>query len=168
MAELVKICACGHANPATANYCEACPLMLSGIRAIDPDAPPPIEEPAAAQPAAPAAEADEIRLVLLQNQNVTVTVKPGQTVGARGRSLKPDVVVSGVPEEDYISGQHARFLKHGPDWYVQHAGHTNFIEVDGVRVESDADEVAIRDGSLVRLAKTEFVVRFPQAGEHEA
>ena len=159
MAELVKICPrCHHHNPDTVNSCESCPSTLAGVPAEDPDAP---EEASPAQlpPVLPGiAGADSLRLELAEDPSRVFVVRAGQTLGAPDHEGAPDVVLAGVPKEDYISGRHVMVLRDGPDWFVKHLGRTNYIVVDGVRY-SDAAEVPIREGTSLFLTYTEFIVR---------
>lgn len=165
MAELVKICPrCLFHNPDTVNSCLRCPSSLAGVEATDPDAPvlpdehvTPVTE-GGPDHATDLATATALRLELAADPTRGFVVLAGQTVGAPGHAERPDVPLAGVPDEDYISGRHARVLRHGSDWFVQHLGQTNFIVVDGAR-HDERDEVPVHAGSSVFLTYTEFIVR---------
>ena len=94
-------------------------------------------------------------LELLDDPSVRFAVAEGQTVG---RTEKADIMLRGVPKLDWISGAHAKFLRRGEQWYVQHIAQTNFIRVDGEQYQGQ-QEVAIYDGSILVLSLTAFRVK---------
>lgn len=153
---------CHHLNPLTANFCEGqgCVASLVGARIVDLDAPLEAPNTASDPPGGSGdalAAADVLSFHLAEDPGRVFRVAPGQTLGAPGHSEEPDVPLAGVPGEDYISGRHLRVLRRGPDWFVQHVGHTNYIVVDGTRYEG-RNEVRVRAGSSVFLTETEFVI----------
>ncbi len=137
---LVKYCpVCGAENSRYAAYCASCgDADLSTV---------PVE------PRRPAASA--VVLESVRDPRVSFTVQDGQTVG---RTDLADVVVTGVPDLDAISRKHARFVRQGSRWFVQHVGETNFIRVDGVPY-AGKEQVEIREGSVLALTLAEFRVR---------
>jgi hypothetical protein len=100
---------------------------------------------------------DSIELVLVSNPSVRFSIRAGQTVG---RASKADVIVSGVPDLEYISRAHARFIQRRAQWYVQYIAEGNSVTVDGVESRDDA-EIAIYDQSIVVLSFTAFTVKIP-------
>ena len=108
----------------------------------------------APSPAAAAAES-HLAIELLDDPSFRFTIRAGQTVG---RTEKADIILAGVPKLDWISGAHARFLRRGEQWYIQHIGATNFIKVDGEMFQGP-QEVPIHDGSILLLSLTSFRVR---------
>ncbi len=170
---MVKHCPlCGAENSRLAPFCTACgdadlsTVPVEPVRGGVPATPP---EPATA-PAHlgggsetcrvevdPVACADTCVIELLEDPQVRFTVRPGQTVG---RTNKADIVLTGVPNLEWISGAHARFSKRGDQWYAQHIGQTNFIRVDGETYEGK-EEVAIYDNSVLLLSLSAFRVRLP-------
>ncbi len=136
---LVKYCPiCGAENSRYSPFCESCgDADLSTV---------PLE--------AKRQDASFCVLELCDNPEVSFTVSDGQVVG---RTDKADVVLEGVPNLEYISGRHARFLKRGEEWFVQHVGETNYIEVNGCRYV-DREEVAICDGASLVISMTPFRV----------
>jgi hypothetical protein len=96
---------------------------------------------------------------LVENPSVRFCIRAGQTVG---RSETADVALNDVPNLEYISKIHVRFLKRGTQWYAQHIGDTNFIKVDGRRYEG-REEVAIYDNSILVLSLTTFRVTLTEA-----
>jgi ribosomal protein L40E len=94
-------------------------------------------------------------LEVLENPALAFTIRPGQTVG---RAAKADVVLTGVPNLEYISRAHARFLQRGEQWFVQYVAEGNFIKVDGEEYTGD-DEVALYDGSIIVLSLTSFRIK---------
>lgn len=99
-------------------------------------------------------------LELLDDPTVRFAVTEGQTVG---RTEKADIILSGVPKLDWISGAHAKFLRRGDQWYVQHIAQTNFIRVDGEQYTGQ-QEVALYDGSILVLSLTAFRVKSENSG----
>ena len=93
-------------------------------------------------------------LELLDDPTVRFAITEGQTVG---RTEKADIILRGVPKLDWISGAHAKFLRRGDQWYVQHIAQTNFIRVDGEQYQGQ-QEVALYDGSILVLSLTAFRV----------
>jgi pSer/pThr/pTyr-binding forkhead associated (FHA) protein len=155
MAGIVKVCpCCGHHNEDTANWCEKCPSTLAGADRIDPDAVEPSPEPPGSQDPAPV-----LRLELASDPARAFSLRSGQTLGARDHAERPDVVVTDVPDEDFISGRHLAAVRHGQDWFVRHVGRTNYIVVDGKQHSDSAEEIPVRDGSSLFLTYTEFIVR---------
>lgn len=114
------------------------------------EAPPDAVPETAAAPVVPA-----VILELLDDPSVRFAVEEGQTVG---RTEKADILLRGVPNLDWISGAHARFLRRGTQWYVQHIAQTNFIRVDGDQYRGQ-EEVAVYDGSILVLSLTAFRVK---------
>ena len=102
-----------------------------------------------------ASPAAQLQLELVDDASMRFPVADGQTVG---RTPKADVVLSGVPKLDWISGAHARLFRRGAQWYVQHIAQTNFIKVDGETYKG-TEEVALYDGSILVLSLTAFRVR---------
>lgn len=159
MAEVVfvKYCPlCGAENPRRQAFCLEC---LDGDLSTVPVEPrrdatafAPAEPQAA--PAAPAALATTLILESVDNPSVRFAIRENQTVG---RTDKADIILRDVPKLEWISGAHARFLRRGDQWYVQHIAHTNFIKVDGETYHGD-EEVAVYHGSIVVLSLTSFRV----------
>jgi ribosomal protein L40E len=173
----VKYCPqCGAENPARASLCQGC-FKGDLTRAV---AEPPrsaantVTADAASDVAAVAAETETevprhgtarvadlrpdvatLRLELVEDPAVSFVVHDGETVG---RTAKADVVLTGVPQADYIHGAHARLYRRGSQWFVQYLGGFNYIRVDGQEFRSD-DEVALHDGSTLVLSLTAFHVR---------
>ncbi|MDQ7793703.1 MAG: FHA domain-containing protein [bacterium] len=152
---LVKYCPlCGAENSRLAPFCAGCgDADLSTV---------PVEPVRAPAPAADGGETRRVEvdtcvLELLADPRVSFAVRAGQTVGRTGRS---DIVLVGVPDLDCISAVHARFLKRGDQWYVQHLGQTNFIQVDGETYKG-SEEVAIYPDSVLALSLSTFRVRWP-------
>ena len=75
-----------------------------------------------------------------------------------GRTENADIILRGVPKLDWISGIHAKFLRRGTQWYVQHLAKTNFIRVDGDQFRGH-EEVALYDNSILVLSLTAFRVK---------
>ncbi len=168
MSELVyvKYCPlCGAENPRQQPFCQWCGDGDLSTVAVELRRTP--ETPAAADARegdattgeSPEAEAQEntpvLVLELLDDPTVRFAVTEGQTVG---RTEKADIMLSGVPKLDWISGAHAKFLRRGEQWYVQHIAQTTFIRVDGEQYQGQ-QEVAIYDGSILVLSLTAFRVK---------
>ncbi|RYG58886.1 FHA domain-containing protein [bacterium] len=171
----IKICPlCGHANLAIASFCSQCDADLMNVSAslahtgttspvevaITKDEVAPV--PPTPQVAGSDVETTRINtaggtliLELVANPIVRFRVSPGQSVG---RSANADVVLTGVPELEYISRAHARFSRRRAQWYVQYIAEGNSITVDGTESRDDA-EVALYEGSVVVLSFTAFHVR---------
>lgn len=98
-------------------------------------------------------------LILMNDPTIRFTVRSGQCVG---RTEASDVVLRNVPDVDAISSRHALFTERKGQWYVQHAGRTNFVQVDGSLYRGD-EEAAIYEGSVVVLSLTAFLVRLEGA-----
>lgn len=176
---VVKYCpVCNAQNPAVASFCSECDWDLLNVpaetrRDLVSAAPEEGEavtaqaetwQPEPAVPSAPETEDDlptkraasgACILEVLENPALAFTIRPGQTVG---RAAKADVVLVGVPNLEYISRTHARFLHRGEQWFVQYVAEGNFIKVDGEEFTSD-DEVALYDGSIVVLSLTSFRIK---------
>lgn len=138
---LIKHCpVCGAKNSRYAAYCASCgDADLSTV---------PVERQRTGKSAVILESADDPK--------VTFTVLDGQTVG---RTESADVVLTRVPGLDAISRAHARFMKQGSNWFVQHVGETNFIRVDGV-THTGQEQVEIHENSIIALTLTEFRVGF--------
>ena len=156
---------CGAENPRQQAFCLAC---LDGDLSTVPVEPrresTPAPAAAQAERATPAADTTASFLILESVDDPTVhfILRENQTVG---RTDKSDVILQNVPKLEWISGAHARFLRRGAQWYVQHVGHTNFIKVDG-ETYSGQEEVALYHGSIVVLSLTSFRVNLkPEAGD---
>ncbi len=167
----VKYCPnCGAENGRLQALCLQCNADLTMVRAAPrreeaPPAPAPaasgivIEHTARVEVSGPE---DCCVLELVADPAVRFTVLAGQTVG---RTNAADIVLAEkVPDWRYISSCHARFTRRGAQWYVTHAGGTNFNIVDGTQYRTD-DEVALYDNSVLVLSKTAFRVKI---GGHDA
>lgn len=156
----VKYCPlCGAVNPRQQAFCLAC---LDGDLSTVPVEPRREEAAAPLLDTAPCpapAGADACVLALVDDPTICFTIREGQTVG---RTERADIILCGVPKLDWISSTHARFLRRGAQWYIQHVGHTNFIKVDGEQFDGQ-EEVAIFDGSIVVLSLTAFRVTLGDA-----
>ncbi len=170
MSELVyvKYCPlCGAENPRQQPFCQACQDGDLSTVAIEPrrdqlqnaaeDAVMPEGDAAGSETPAAGAQAatPSIILELLDDPSVRFAIGEGQSVG---RTEKADVILSGVPKLDWISGAHAKFFRRGAQWYAQHIAQTNFIRVDGEQYHGQ-EEVAIYDGSILVLSLTAFRVK---------
>ncbi len=138
---LVKYCpVCGTENSRYAAYCGSCgDADLSTV---------PVEPPRSL--------AAKVVLELVDEPGLAFTVMDGQTVG---RTDCADVVLTGIPNLDAISRKHARFHKQGGQWFVQHVGETNFIQVDD-KTYAGQEQVEIHENSIVSLTLAKFRVRF--------
>ena len=169
MAELdfMKYCPlCGAENPRQQAFCLACldgdlttvpvePRRKQARKAPATPVPDGVtESPPAEEDAETAKVATTLVFELVDDPAVRFLVRENQTVG---RSTKADVILCGVPKQEWISGAHARFLRRGEQWYVQHIGHTNYIKVDGETFNGQ-EEVAVYHGSIVVLSLTAFRV----------
>ena len=94
------------------------------------------------------------RLELIEDPAFGFRVAAGQVVG---RSAEADVVLSGIPNLEYISRRHAKFLRRGDQWFVMYIAEGNYIKVDGEEYEND-DEVALHEGSILTLSLSSFRV----------
>ena len=181
----VKYCpACGDENLSIASFCEGCDFDLMNAPAVMRQAEPSDQETPSSsangssgifqeattdtQKQAITAPQDEtatrrvamapegvLRLELIADPQESFTVRAGQSVG---RSARADVVLHGIPDLEYISRAHVRFLQRRKQWYVQYIAEGNSISVDGVE-SSDDSEVAIYDESIIKLSFTAFRVR---------
>jgi hypothetical protein len=161
----VKYCPlCSAENPERASICQTC--FKGDLTRTRRERPRGEEEgtnstgelaEASASTSAAAAQTDNdtLRLELVQDPTVAFTVAAGQTVG---RTDKADVVLSGVPQQEYIHGAHVKLFKRGQQWYAQYLGGFNFIRVDNIEYRGN-EEVAIHDGSVLVLSLTPFYVR---------
>ena len=159
----VKYCPlCGAENTRQQPFCSGCSEDLTrvqveprrGVETVpEPDAP--AEEALLRTRRVESPACDGCVLELVADPTVRFTVRADQTVGRTGAA---DIALEGkVPDWQYISGCHARFTRRGGQWYVAHAGTTNFNIVDGVKYAGD-DEAALHDNSVLVLAKTAFRV----------
>ncbi len=154
----VKYCPlCGMENPRQQAFCLSC---LDGDLTTVPaeprrEASAPVQAPPPT--VAPAGEAaTALYLELVDNPAIRFRVQANQSVG---RNEKADVILADVPKVEWISGAHARFLRRGAQWYVQHIGRTNFITVDG-ETFAGQEEVPVRQDSVIVLSLTAFRVTF--------
>jgi hypothetical protein len=157
-------------RPGDALGSEMAPAVASAVPAIDWEAEPALQAPAAEHGpdtlhveggAGPA----QIVLELVERPELRFTVADGQTVGAsRDEQRRADVTLAGAPNLDYISSVHARLFRRGEQWFVQHSGSTNFIKVDGARFEK-REEVPLHHGSVLVLSKTPFRVLIGGEGQ---
>ena len=92
---------------------------------------------------------------MLDDPSIRFAVTEGQTVG---RTEKADIQLSGVPKLEWISSAHAKFLRRGDQWYVQHIAHTNFIRVDGEKYHGQ-QRWRFMDASILVLSLTAFRVK---------
>ena len=67
-----------------------------------------------------------------------------------GRSSSSDIVLK---SDDYASGQHARFTRHGGLLYVEDAGSTNGTYINGRKAEG---VTPLRSGDRVQVGSTTF------------
>jgi len=160
MAEVVfvKYCPlCGAENSRQQAFCLKCldgdlsSVPVEPRRDTAPAAAP--TEPTAAA-SAPATPVDTLILESVDNPAVHFAIHENQSVG---RTDKADIILQNVPKLEWISGAHARFLRRGDQWYIQHIAHTNFVKVDG-ETFSGEEEVAVYHGSIVVLSLTSFRV----------
>jgi pSer/pThr/pTyr-binding forkhead associated (FHA) protein len=161
-AAFVKYCPlCGAKNPRQQAFCLKCHDGDLSTVPVEPsrDAAPAPE----AAPAQNAGDAANPTLILesVDNPAVTFAIQENQTVG---RTDKSQVILRDVPRLEWISGAHARFLRRGGQWYVQHVGSTNFIKVDG-ETYSGQEEAAVYHGSIVVLSLTSFRVNLEGCAE---
>jgi len=162
----VKYCPlCGAENPRQQPFCLTCQDGDLTTVAVEPrrGQQPPVEAepetasagPEAAVEAAEAPAPPTVVLEVIDDPTIRFAVLEGQTIG---RTEKADLVLRGVPKLDWISGMHAKFLRRGEQWYVQHVAETNFIRVDG-ELYRGHQEVAIYDGTILVLSLTAFRVK---------
>jgi pSer/pThr/pTyr-binding forkhead associated (FHA) protein len=160
----VKYCPlCGAENPRQQPFCLSCQDGDLTTVAVEPrrEQPPSAEAapaPDAPEPAVETAAAPAMPTVVLEvidDPTIRFAVAEGQTIG---RTETADIVLRGVPKLDWISGTHAKFLRRGEQWYVQHIAETNFIRVDG-ELYRGHQEVAIYDGTILVLSLTAFRVK---------
>jgi pSer/pThr/pTyr-binding forkhead associated (FHA) protein len=76
------------------------------------------------------------------------SVRDGET--SIGRSAASDIVLK---SDDFASGRHARFTRHGGLLYVEDAGSTNGTFVNGRKT---VGATALRHGDTVRIGSTTF------------
>jgi len=158
MAEVafVKYCPlCGAENPRQQAFCLKCldgDLSAVPVEPRRETMPPPAATPSGAEEEG--AGHDILLLESVDNPEVNFAIRENQTVG---RTDKSQVILHDVPRLEWISGAHARFLRRGEQWYVQHVGHTNFIKVDG-ETYSGQEEAAVYHGSIIVLSLTSFRV----------
>lgn len=154
----VKICpSCGLHNAPSESFCTRCDFDLLSVPAqtvLNPDAPGATGAETASEVAPLAVQTPLCRLELVDDPRRTFRIEAGQSVG---RGVEADVILSEVPHLDFISRRHAKFLRRGPQWFVQYIAQGNFISVDGETFEDDS-EVALHDGSLLSLSLTAFRV----------
>lgn len=154
----VKICpSCGLHNAPSESFCTRCDFDLLSV----PTQTIATSDASGASDAQTATEAAPLpvqmplcRLELVDDPRRMFRVEAGQSVG---RGVEADVILSEVPHLDFISRRHAKFLRRGPQWFVQYIAQGNFISVDGETFEDDS-EVALHDGSLLSLSLTAFRV----------
>ena len=168
----VKCCPlCGQDNLPIASFCEKCDADLMNVsvemRETAPTDGPRANEALDLAKAPAQTQEDEgitetatrrdavLKLELVANPALCFEVRPGQSVG---RSTRADVTISGVPDVEYISREHARFSQRGVQCYVQYIDEGNSIFVDSVE-SSDDGEMALHDGSILVLSLTPFRVR---------
>ncbi len=152
---LVKTCpACGQENLPSESFCTQCDFDLLTVppepRRDETEATPGAQTQTVVAPV----KAATCRLELLDDPAVWFEISPGQSVG---RGVEADVILADVPHAGYISRQHARFSRRGPQWFVQYLGQGNFITVDGETAEDDS-QLALHDGSVLVLSLTSFRV----------
>ena len=160
--EYVKYCPlCGGENPRRQAFCRHC--HDGDLTTV------PVEQKRRPPSAPPANTADgdvalqswyaealaRCTLQLVEDASVRFDIREGQSVG---RTTDADVVLAGVPNQEWISGVHARFFRRGAQWYVQHLGDTNYIKVDG-NIFRGHEEVPVQDGAIVILSLTPFQFR---------
>ncbi|MBA2715729.1 MAG: FHA domain-containing protein [Propionibacteriales bacterium] len=86
-------------------------------------------------------------LVLTEGVNAGVSVPLDGAPILLGRSADATIRL----DDDYVSTQHARFVPHGEDWYVEDLGSTNGTYIGSQRVTTP---VVVTIGVQVRLGKT--------------
>jgi len=152
----VKYCPlCGAENPRQQAFCLTCldgDLSMAPIEARREATPEPDSAVPLADPSLPTATT--LTLELVENPTVRFSVCENQTVG---RNAQADIVLCEAPKLEWISSIHARFLRRGAQWYIQHLGTTNFIKVDG-ETYTGQEEVAVYHNSVVVFSLTAFRV----------
>ncbi len=86
-------------------------------------------------------------LVLTEGVNAGASVPLDGAPILLGRSADATIRL----DDDYVSTQHARFVPHGEDWYVEDLGSTNGTYIGSQRVTTP---VVVTIGVQVRLGKT--------------
>lgn len=142
---------CGEANPGGALVCRVCGTPQPATQA-DPAR-------AAGGGGGPAAEPPVV--LVHEASGREFVVRPGQTVGRTG---KADVVLAGLPGQEYISEVHARIEMRSGRWRIQRLGTTNPLTVDGAELAANGVQAGLLDGAVVGFAGTALRVRYRVPG----
>ena len=86
-------------------------------------------------------------LVLTEGVNAGISVPLDGAPILLGRGADATIRL----DDDYVSTQHARFVPHGEDWYVEDLGSTNGTYIGSQRITTP---VVVTIGVQVRLGKT--------------
>lgn len=154
----VLVCAsCGAENPSYEAYCEDCGASLSGtsssshpVVSASESEPTPIAAPAVAR----------MRLSLSDGSREFPVAKDTIEIGRRSPvdGIYPDVDLTDVDTESFISRRHGRVLKGESGILYEDLGSSNGSFLNDSRLQAGV-QTALKDGDRLRLGKTEMVFR---------
>ncbi|MCE7873821.1 FHA domain-containing protein [bacterium CPR1] len=154
----VLVCAsCGAENPSYEAYCEDCGASLSGTSG----SPPAVSVSSQSEPVAVAAPAvARIRLSLADGSREFPVSKDTIEIGRRSPvdGIYPDVDLTDVDTESFISRRHGRVLKGESGVLYEDLGSSNGSFLNDTRLQAGV-QTALKDGDRLRLGKTEMVFR---------
>jgi pSer/pThr/pTyr-binding forkhead associated (FHA) protein len=153
----VLVCAsCGAENPSYEAYCEDCGASLSGTSGA-----PVVSVSSESEPVAVAAPAvARIRLSLADGSREFPVSKDTIEIGRRSPvdGIYPDVDLTDVDTESFISRRHGRVLKGESGVLYEDLGSSNGSFLNDSRLQAGV-QTALKDGDRLRLGKTEMVFR---------
>lgn len=154
----VLVCAsCGAENPSYEAYCEDCGASLSATSASSPV----VSISSESEPVAVAAPAvARIRLSLADGSREFPVSKDTIEIGRRSPvdGIYPDVDLTDVDTESFISRRHGRVLKGESGVLYEDLGSSNGSFLNDSRLQAGV-QTALKDGDRLRLGKTEMVFR---------
>lgn len=134
--------ACGADNPAGSKFCDDCGASL------DSAAPQEASEP----PETPTGYA---RLIVQDYDVEFILDKDVITIGRQSPAdgIFPDIDLTDVDDEAYISRRHARILRKDDGFIFEDMGSSNGSFINNVRIAQGVQQF-LNDGDVIRLGKT--------------
>lgn len=139
--------ACGADNPAGSKFCDDCGASLEAVSVSDEEF---VEE--GEPPETPTGYA---KLVVQDYDKEFILDKDVITLGRQSPAdgIFPDIDLTDVDEEAYISRRHARILRKDDGFIFEDMGSSNGSFINNVRIAQGVQQF-LNDGDVIRLGKT--------------
>jgi hypothetical protein len=159
MGGIIVCPSCGAENPAGSKYCDDCGASLE-VSATPAPAPPSVPPAAPVVPQAPSVVYP--KLIAESTNEEFVLDKDIITIGRQSPAdgIFPDIDLTDLDKEAYISRRHARILKREEGLIFEDLGSSNGSFINNVRITQGIQQF-INDGDKLRLGKTAMTLVKP-------